>query len=159
MKSRALFLDRDGVINKEINYLFKIEDFSFNRGIFKLCKHYQDQDYKIIVITNQAGIARGLYSKNEFHDLTNWMILEFLQRGITIDKVYFCPHHPDYTGKCLCRKPEIGMIRDAEKEFNLDLSKSVLIGDKNSDIEAGRKAGIGKNFLIEPNKIPKYLTE
>lgn len=155
--SKALFLDRDGVINKEINYLFKIEDFIFNRGIFKLCKEYQKKGYKLIVITNQAGIARGYYSEKDFNNLTNWMIDEFSKRKITIDKVYHCPHHPNFTGLCSCRKPEIGLIKKAQVEFNLNLSKSILIGDKMSDIQAGKNAGIGSNILIEKNKIPRNL--
>ena len=157
MKEKALFLDRDGVINKEVNYLFKIEDFIFNRGIFSLCKKFQDKGYKIIVVTNQAGIARGFYKEDDFLKLTKWMINEFFNRGIIIQKVYHCPHHPKYTGICSCRKPNPGMIKKSELEFNLDLSKSVMIGDKTSDIEAGKNAGIGLNILISPNKIPKEL--
>lgn len=157
MKEKALFLDRDGVINKEVNYLFKIEDFIFNKGIFSLCKKFQDKGYKIIVVTNQAGIARGFYKENDFQKLTKWMINEFFNRGIIIQKVYHCPHHPKYTGVCSCRKPNPGMIKKSELEFNLDLSKSVLIGDKTGDIEAGKNAGIGLNILISPNIIPKEL--
>lgn len=157
MKSRALFLDRDGVINKEISYLFQIKDFIFNNGIFKLCKKYQNKGYKIIVITNQAGIARGFYKESDYLQLTQWMIKEFLNRGIIIQKVYHCPHHPEYTGVCSCRKPNPGMIKESEIEFNLDLSKSIMIGDKISDIEAGKNAGIGLNILISQNKIPKEL--
>jgi len=158
IKSKALFLDRDGVINKEINYLYKIKDFVFNRGIFSLCKKYQNKGFKIIVVTNQAGISRGYYKENDYLKLTQWMINEFLNRGIIIQKVYHCPHHPEFTGSCSCRKPGIGMIREAELEFNIDLSKSILIGDKMSDIQAGQNAGVGENLLILPNKIPRNLT-
>jgi D-glycero-D-manno-heptose 1,7-bisphosphate phosphatase len=157
MKARALLLDRDGVINKEINYLFQKKDFIFNHGIFKLCRKYQNKGYKLIVITNQAGIARGLYKESDYLLLTQWMINEFLNRGIVIHKVYHCPHYPGLTGLCSCRKPHPGMINKSEKEFNLDLSKSILIGDKISDIEAGKNAGVGLNILITPNKIPKEL--
>ena len=157
MSSRALFLDRDGVINREINYLFKIDYFVFNKCIFELCKKYQSNNFKIIVVTNQAGIAKGFYSEDDFKKLTNWMILEFFKRDIKIDKVYHCPCHPDFSSECKCRKPDIGMITRAKLDFDLDLSKSVLIGDKLSDIEAGKKAGIGLNILISPNKIPKEI--
>ena len=157
MKFKALFLDRDGVINREINYLFRIEDFIFVDGIFELCKKYQKKNYKIFVITNQAGIAKGYYDTNDFDILTNWMIQKFYSAGITISKVYYCPHHPDVSGSCNCRKPNAGMIEQAEKEFDIDIANSILIGDKISDIEAGRNAGIGLNILISSNNIPKDL--
>lgn len=159
MKSKALFLDRDGVINKEINYLHKIEDFIFVNGVLQLCEKYQSKGYKIVVITNQAGIARGFYTEKEYFILTNWMINEFLKKGINIDRVYHCPHHPEFSGTCFCRKPNPGMLKKSETELNLDLSESILIGDKLSDIEAGHKAGVGLNILIRPNKIPKELYE
>lgn len=157
MKSRALFLDRDGVINKEINYLYRIEDFIFIDGVFELCKKYQNINYKLFVITNQAGIARGFYSEVDYKKLTNWMINEFLKKGINLTEVYHCPHHPEITGECSCRKPNPGMIKQAEHEYNLDLSGSILIGDKMSDIEAGKNAGIGLNILITQNNIPAEL--
>ena len=154
---KALFLDRDGVINKEINYLYRIQDFKFNNRIFRLCKKFQDEGYLIFVITNQAGIARGYYTKKDFEIVTKWMINQFLLKKIKITKVYFCPHHPDFSKKCNCRKPNPGMILNAMEEFDIDLSNSVLIGDKKSDIIAGNKAGIGKNILIDANLIPKFL--
>jgi len=157
MKSKALFLDRDGVINMEINYLYRIEDFIFINGIFELCEKYHQNGYKIFVITNQAGIAKGFYDENDFYTLTNWMINKFSSKGITISKVYYCPHHPEISGSCTCRKPNPGMIKQAEKEFDLDIENSILIGDKISDIEAGKNAGIGLNILIAPNRIPYEL--
>lgn len=157
MKSKALFLDRDGIINKEIDYLYRIEDFIFIDGIFELCQYYQNNDYKIFVITNQAGISRGFYTEDDYKKLTNWMINEFSKKGITIMKVFHCPHHPEITGECSCRKPNPGMLKQAENEYNIDLSSSILIGDKISDIEAGKNAGVGLNILIIPNKIPKEL--
>ena len=92
---KALFLDRDGVINKEKNYLYKIEDFEFIDGVFDTCRYFQDLGYLIIVITNQAGIARGKYTEKDFEILTTWMLKEFEKENITISKVYYCPHHPD----------------------------------------------------------------
>ena len=118
--NRALFLDRDGVINIEKEYLYKIEDFEFIDGVFSTCWHFQDQGYLMIIITNQAGIARGKYSKNDFVKLTQWMLQKFTSQGISISKVYHCPHHPDFSGTCDCRKPNPGMICQAQKEFNLD---------------------------------------
>jgi D-glycero-D-manno-heptose 1,7-bisphosphate phosphatase len=153
---KALFLDRDGVINKEKNYLYKIEDFEFIDGVFETCKYFQDKDYLIIVITNQAGIARGKYSEADFNKLTKWMIQEFSKKNIKISKVYHCPHHPDFTGECECRKPKPKMILDAKKEFDIDLENSILVGDKNSDIEAGLNAGIKEIYLISTgHKIEK----
>jgi len=145
---KALFLDRDGVINKEKNYLYRIEDFEFIDGVFETCKYFQNQGYLIIVITNQAGIARGKYTEFDFEVLTKWMLSKFQENGINISKVYHCPHHPDFSGNCDCRKPNPGMILQAQKEFNVDLKNSILVGDKNSDIEAGLNAGISNNYLI-----------
>jgi D-glycero-D-manno-heptose 1,7-bisphosphate phosphatase len=146
--NKALFLDRDGVINKEKNYLYKIKDFEFIDGVFKTCRYFQDLGYLIIVITNQAGIGRGKYSKNDFIILTDWMLQEFENQGIKISKVYHCPHHPAFNGECKCRKPKPKMIFDAQNEFDIDLKESILIGDKNSDIKAGINAQIGQNYLI-----------
>ncbi len=150
--NKALFLDRDGVINIEKNYVYKIEDFEFIDGIFELTRKYQDMGYLIIVITNQAGIARGYYTENDFMKLTEWMQQEFEKNGIHITKVYYCPHHPDYglgiyKKDCDCRKPKPGMILKAKEEFNINLKESILIGDKESDIEAGKRAGVGTNLL------------
>lgn len=146
--NKALFLDRDGVINKEKNYLYKIEDFEFIDGVFETCKYFQSLGYLIIIITNQAGIAREKYTEEDFNILTKWMMKEFLKEGINISKVYYCPHHPDFSAECACRKPKPKMILDAQKEFNIDLKNSILVGDKNSDIEAGINAKIVNNNLI-----------
>jgi D-glycero-D-manno-heptose 1,7-bisphosphate phosphatase len=144
---KALFLDRDGVINIDKHHIFRKEDFEFSKGIFDLCKEYSCAGFLIIVLTNQAGIAKGYYSEADFLQLTAWMIEEFLGYGITISKVYYCPHHPDITGPCDCRKPNPGMLIKAVKEFDLDITECVLIGDKESDIEAGRRAGIPDSNL------------
>lgn len=146
--NKALFLDRDGVVNKEKNYLYKIEDFEFINGVFETCRYFQDKGYLIIFITNQAGIARGRYTEEDYQVLTKWMIREFEKENIKISKVYHCPHHPDFSGICECRKPNPKMILDAQKEFEIDLENSILVGDKNSDIEAGINAGIHQNYLI-----------
>lgn len=146
--NKALFLDRDGVVNKEKNYLYKIKEFEFIDGVFEVSRYFQDRGYLIIIITNQAGIARGKYTKKDFNILTKWMIREFEKENIIISKVYYCPHHPEFSGKCECRKPKPKMILDAQKEFNIDLSQSILVGDKDSDIEAGINAGIVQNYLV-----------
>ncbi|MFD2285489.1 D-glycero-beta-D-manno-heptose 1,7-bisphosphate 7-phosphatase [Pedobacter petrophilus] len=146
--NKALFLDRDGVINIDHGYVYKIENFFFTDEIFKIAKHYQDQGFLIIVVTNQSGIARGYYTEIDFHRLTEWMVQKFRDQNIEITKVYHCPHHPDFNGPCSCRKPMPGMILSAKAEFDLDLPNSVLIGDNKTDIEAGEKAGVGENYLI-----------
>jgi D-glycero-D-manno-heptose 1,7-bisphosphate phosphatase len=153
MAYRAVFLDRDGVINKDHGYVYKIEDFDFMEGIFSFINKAQNFDYKIIIITNQAGIGRELYTEDDFNYLTEWMLDEFLRFGCQIDKVYHCPFHPtEGKGKYLkddfCRKPNPGMIIKAQKELNIDLTNSILIGDNFSDILAGIKSGIGTNILI-----------
>jgi D-glycero-D-manno-heptose 1,7-bisphosphate phosphatase len=150
---KALFLDRDGVINKEKHYVYKIEDFEFIEGIFESCAYFQQQDYLIFVITNQSGIARGYYTNEDFSNLTNWMLKEFDCKGVKITKVYYSPFHPEYgIGQyrldSWCRKPNPGMLEEARKEFDLDLSQSILIGDKETDIEAGITANIGMNILV-----------
>jgi D-glycero-D-manno-heptose 1,7-bisphosphate phosphatase len=150
---KALFLDRDGVINVEKNYVYRIEDFEFMTGIFELCAQAQALDYRLVIITNQAGIARGYYSEADYQRLTDWMLEQFRARGIGIDRVYHCPYHPtagagDYRRDSFHRKPNPGMILDARDALGLDLSRSVLVGDKASDIEAGTAAGVGHNLLL-----------
>ena len=146
---KALFLDRDGVINVEKDYLYKIEDFEFIDGIFELCRHYTELGYLIIVVTNQSGIAREYYNVDDFKRLTLWMQNEFLKRDIRLQKVYFCPHHPDISGECSCRKPKPGMLLSAQKEFDIDMKNSILIGDKERDIEAGLNAGLSQTYLFD----------
>ncbi len=148
MKNKALFLDRDGTINVEKNYVWKIEDFDFRDGIFEFVLEFFNQGYLIFVITNQAGIARGYYTEEDLLALNAWMVEAFRSKGITITAVYHCPHHPDYSGECECRKPKPGMILRACREYDLDLKNSVLAGDKMSDIGAGINAGVGTNYLI-----------
>lgn len=152
--NKALFLDRDGVINKEINYLHRIEEVVFLDGIFEICQHFQSLGFLIIVITNQAGIARGYYTEAEFLQVTDWMTQQFKKKGIEITRVYYCPYHPTegkgkYRADSYDRKPNPGMILKAKDEFDLDLKKSILIGDKESDIEAGIQAHVGTNVLIK----------
>ncbi|WP_373036899.1 D-glycero-beta-D-manno-heptose 1,7-bisphosphate 7-phosphatase [Sulfurimonas sp.] len=147
--NRALFLDRDGVVNVEKDYLYKIEDFEFIDGIFELCKYYQDSGYIIVVVTNQSGIARDYYSDEDFHELTSWMLEEFSSKGIVIKKVYYCPHHPDISGKCDCRKPNPGMLLQAAKELDIDLKNSIIVGDKERDIMAGINAGLTTTYLFD----------
>ncbi|MNI33878.1 D-glycero-alpha-D-manno-heptose-1,7-bisphosphate 7-phosphatase [compost metagenome] len=158
MKNKALFLDRDGVINIEKNYVYKIEDFEFIDGIFEVTKYFQDLGYLLIVITNQAGIGRGYYTEEDFAVLNDWMINQFKKRNININAVYYCPYHPlygigDYRLDSFDRKPNPGMIFRAEIDHNIDLTQSVLIGDKNSDILAGKNAGVSTIILLDSGTI------
>lgn len=148
-KNKALFLDRDGTINVEKNYVYKIDDFEFIEGVLDLISSYYKKGFLIFIITNQAGIARGYYTEDDYQILTNWILNEFHNKNIEIAKVYHCPHHPSISGKCDCRKPNPGMILKAIDEFNIDPINSILIGDKESDILAGENAGIGKNLYIQ----------
>jgi D-glycero-D-manno-heptose 1,7-bisphosphate phosphatase len=145
--NKALFIDRDGVINVDKKHVFRKEDFEFQEGIFELCSKYINDGFLIIVVSNQAGIAKGLYTEDDFLMLTEWMIGQFINRGIVISKVYYCPHHPDINGYCECRKPAPGMILKAVKEFNLNIAMCILIGDKETDLQAGRNAGIPESNL------------
>jgi len=145
----ALFLDRDGVINIEKNYLYKREEFQFIEGVFESCRYFKKLGYLIIIITNQAGIARKIYKEGDYQNLTTWMLNEFLKQGVEIDKVYHCPHHPDFSGECSCRKPKPGMVLAAKSDFDIDLNRSILVGDKRSDLLAALSAGVENRVLVE----------
>jgi D-glycero-D-manno-heptose 1,7-bisphosphate phosphatase len=146
MPIKTIFLDRDGVINKEVAYLYKINDFIFIKGIFNACQYFQKKGYEIVIITNQSGIERGLYTKDDYEIITNWMLRQFIKQGISILDVFHCPHSPH--SNCKCRKPKPGMIKDASEKHNIDLTQSWVIGDKESDIEAANAAGISKTILV-----------
>ena len=146
---KALFLDRDGVINIEKNYLHKINDFEFIEGIFDLCNCFQNLGYQIFVVTNQSGIARGYYTEQDFEKLSVWMKTKFQEKDINITDIFHCPHHPDISGKCECRKPNPGMLLKAAKIYNIDLKNSIIIGDKERDIEAGLNAGLQESYLYD----------
>ena len=155
-RTRALFLDRDGIINVDKEYVWRTEDFAFVPGIFELCRTAQDVGLVPVVVTNQAGIGRGLYTEHDFQALTEWMLAEFRARGIGIGRVYHCPYHPtdgigDYRRDSPDRKPNPGMILKAMDDLGLDLSRSVLVGDKDSDIDAGRAGGVGYNIKLSPH--------
>lgn len=156
-KNKALFLDRDGVINYDYGHVGKIENFKFIKEIFDICRSAQDNGFILIIITNQAGIAKGFYSEDDFKNLTTWMENKFLEQNIKITKVYYCPYHKDaviskYKIDSFDRKPKPGMILKAIKEYNIDPTKSVFIGDKNTDEEASNNAGVEKFIrFVEKN--------
>ena len=159
MINKALFLDRDGVINHDYGYVCKAKDFHFIDGIFDLARSAHEQHFKLVVITNQSGIGRGYYTEADFHKLNKWMCNQFLEAGAPIDKVYFSPYHPaagigDYLKDDYSRKPHPGMILQAQEELRIDLYNSLLVGDKLSDIKAGAAAGIGTNLLLSTGSSP-----
>ncbi|KGJ93626.1 D-glycero-beta-D-manno-heptose 1,7-bisphosphate 7-phosphatase [Thalassotalea sp. ND16A] len=151
--NRTLFLDRDGIINVDHGYVYKPQEFEFVDGIFEVCRYAQELGLQIIVITNQSGIARGMYSEQDFLKLSEWMKAEFIKEQVIITDVYFCPHHPTkgldaYKIACDCRKPKPGMILSAAKKHNIDLKQSIFIGDKTSDMTAAQDAGIHNRILV-----------
>ncbi|MDY0327634.1 MAG: D-glycero-beta-D-manno-heptose 1,7-bisphosphate 7-phosphatase [Arcobacteraceae bacterium] len=145
--NKAVFIDRDGVINVEKDYVYRIEDFEFIDGVFDSCRYLQDLGYILIVITNQSGIGRGYYKEEDFANLTFWMVGEFAKNGVNIANVYHCPHAPNV--ECNCRKPKTGMIDSAVEKFDIDVSKSYLIGDKISDIECAKNANIKTSIHVK----------
>ena len=154
--TKALFLDRDGLINIDHGYVYKKEDFDFIDGIFDLCRTAKEKNFKVFVVTNQSGIGRGYFTENDFFNLSLWMCEKFWENGVVIEKVYFSPYHVDasvekYKKEHFSRKPNPGMILDAEKEFDLDLKASLMLGDKLSDVQAGVSAGVGVNILYDVN--------
>ena len=146
MTIKTIFLDRDGVINKEVNYLHKIVDFQFISGVFDACHNFQILGYKIIIVTNQAGIGKGYYSEKDYQILTQWMLNQFNQNNIKILDILHCPHLPD--SKCDCRKPSPGMFLKAKNIHNVDMEKSWMIGDKEADIQAAHKSNIRNTILV-----------
>jgi len=143
---KALFLDRDGIINIDHGYTYKIEDFEFVEDIFNFIKAYSDAGYIIFIVTNQSGIGRGYYTKQDFKHLTTWMLNIFKSKQIHIENVYFCPHSPEEN--CHCRKPNIGMMEQALSAYDIDLTNSWLVGDKQSDIDFAIHANIGNRIAI-----------
>ena len=146
MTIKTIFLDRDGVINKEINYLHKIKDFKFINGVFDTCQYFKSLNYQIIIITNQSGISRGFYSESDFQKITKWMIKQFNKNNIDILDVIHCPHQP--SDFCNCRKPKPGMFLSAKNRHNISMEKSWMIGDKEIDIMAANAAKITNTILV-----------
>jgi D-glycero-D-manno-heptose 1,7-bisphosphate phosphatase len=150
---KALFLDRDGVINVDRDYVHLRSEFEFKPGIFELCLAAQELGYLLVVVTNQAGIARGYYSEAEFLELTDWMLGQFRDHQVQISRVYYCPYHPvfgvgKYKADSPDRKPNPGMLLRAQTELKVDLASSILLGDKLSDIQAALAAGVGTQILL-----------
>ena len=146
MAIKTIFLDRDGVVNKEVRYLYKLSDFEFIDGIFDACLYFQKLGYEIVIVTNQSGITRGYYNENDYQKLTEWMLGQFNENGINILGTFYCPHGPE--SLCECRKPKPGMLIEAKHKYNISMKDSWMIGDSESDIKAANAAGISKTILV-----------
>ena len=149
----AAFLDRDGVLNEDRGYVHRWEDFAFLPGVIDALRRLQQKGYLLVVITNQSAVARGLCAETDVLALHERMRAFLHGQGIELAGIYYCPHHPQgsvarYTRACACRKPEPGMILRAAREHGIDLSRSLLVGDKLSDLEAGRAAGLPSLYLV-----------
>ena len=162
MPIKTIFLDRDGVINKDINYLHKIDDFIFIDGIFDICQCFRKLGYELIVVTNQSGIYRNLFTETDYQKLTYWMSNQFRDKGINILDIFHCPHGPK--SNCSCRKPKSGMLIEAQIKYNIDMENSWMIGDKERDILAASQAGIKNTILlndsyrkIESNSTARFI--
>ena len=143
---KTIFLDRDGVINREVQYLYKIDDFEFIDGIFDACLYFQNLGYQIIIITNQSGISRGYYTERDYQKLTQWMLDQFENKYINILDIFHCPHGPN--SSCNCRKPMPGMFLSAKTKHNIDMKQSWMIGDKEVDVIAANASGISNTILV-----------
>ncbi|MBR5233921.1 MAG: HAD-IIIA family hydrolase [Clostridia bacterium] len=164
-KGKAAFLDRDGTININTGHLFRQEDFIFTQNAPERIAELQKKGYYITVISNQAGVAKGMYTENDIAKLNSFINKKLLPYGVIIDAFFHCPHHPDgvvkeYTVDCDCRKPKAGMIFKAVEYYKslgieIDLSQSILIGDKDTDIQAGETAGVGRCIKAENNIFPE----
>src|SRR6195952_3885967 len=150
-KNKAVFLDRDGVLNHEQgDYIRRVEDFIILDN-YDALKTLQDKGYLLIVATNQGGLAKGWYTENELAKMHGHLKEVYKNHGIEITDIFYCPHHPDFTGDCDCRKPKPGLLLKAIEKYNIDPAKSYFIGDRERDIEAGAAAGV-KGILVNSDQ-------
>lgn len=161
--ARALFLDRDGVINEDAHFVHRKEDCRFLPGIFELCRKAKAAGFLIIIATNQSGIGRGRFSEEQFASFMEWMKARFTEEGVTIDAVYYCPHHPTegkgaYRRPSLDRKPSPGMFLKAKSNFKINMAKSIAIGDAARDGQAAHAAGVGTILHLKGKPAPESLT-
>ncbi|TKI05879.1 D-glycero-beta-D-manno-heptose 1,7-bisphosphate 7-phosphatase [Martelella alba] len=153
----AIFLDRDGTINVDHGYVSEIDDFQFIDGVIEALQELKKMGFALVVVTNQSGIARGKFTEEQFMRLTEWMDWSLADRGVDLDGIYFCPHHPeagsgDYRQDCDCRKPKPGMLLAAQRYLHIDMAASYMVGDSVKDIQAGRAAGVGTAILVRSGK-------
>jgi D-glycero-D-manno-heptose 1,7-bisphosphate phosphatase len=152
VKNKAVFLDRDGVLNKEMgDYVCRLEDFHVLEQNIEPLKTLRDKGYLLIVATNQGGLAKGWYSEEELGKMHTLLKDTYRRHGVEFTDIYYCPHHPDFTGDCDCRKPKPGMLLEGIKKYNIDPAKSYFIGDRERDVIAGTAAGV-KGILINSDQ-------
>ena len=161
MFNKALFLDRDGVINKDFHYVYRINDIEFIDHIFDLVKFANQLGFIVIIVTNQAGISRGIFTEKEFIELMEWILSQFKKKKALITDYYYCPYHPNFQNKKYeifknDRKPKPGMFLKAKEKYNINMHESILIGDNITDMMAGEKAKLGKLIYFSKTKINKY---
>ena len=153
---KAVFLDRDGTLNIDHGYVHKIDDFQFIKGSIDALKELKEMGYLLVLVTNQSGIARGYFSEDQFLQLTEWMDWSLADRGVDLDGIYYCPHHPEGKGEykedCACRKPKSGMLLEAIKALKIDPAQSIMVGDKIEDLKAGIGAKVRTNILVRTGK-------
>jgi D-glycero-D-manno-heptose 1,7-bisphosphate phosphatase len=151
---KVAFLDRDGVINTEVNYLHRINDFEYTHKCKDALLQLIKKGFKLIIVTNQAGIAKAIFTEEEYYKLTDFYKEDLFKDNILIHDIFYCPHHVDgvlknFSIECNCRKPKPGMFIDAIEKHNIDINSSIMVGDKISDIDAAESAGIRNLFLVE----------
>ncbi|WP_117233501.1 D-glycero-beta-D-manno-heptose 1,7-bisphosphate 7-phosphatase [Vibrio maerlii] len=157
MAKPAVFLDRDGVINVDHGYVHDEHDFEYIDGVFEATKAFKAMGYQLVLVTNQSGIARGMFSEDRFMSLTQWMDWNFSDNGVDFDGIYYCPHHAEkgigeYKIDCDCRKPKPGMFISARDFLKIDMANSVMVGDKAEDLMAAEAAGVGTKILVRTGK-------
>ncbi len=146
---KAIFLDRDGVINTERGFTYRLQDFVILPDLIEVLQLFQQKGFILIVVSNQSGVAKGLYKQTDVEIIHSYMLNEFTKNTISISEIYYCIHHPDVSA-CICRKPDSLFVEKALARFDIDPKKSYFIGDKERDVEAGEKAGV-TGILIEAN--------
>jgi len=166
--NKAVFLDRDGTVNEEVHYLSDSKDLKLLPRVAEAIKMFNDAEYKVIIITNQSAIAKGFLTIEKLNEIHEKLLTLLNKKGAKIDAIYYCPHHPNEG--CMCRKPKPGLLLKASKEHNIDLNRSYMVGDKLTDIEAGKRAGCktilvktgyGKEEIIKINtdNCPDFITD
>jgi D-glycero-D-manno-heptose 1,7-bisphosphate phosphatase len=153
----AIFLDRDGTINVDHGYVHEIDKFEFIDGAIEALRELKAMGFALVLVTNQSGIARGIFSEAQFEQLTEWMDWSLADRGVDLDGIYYCPHHPEgtvdeYRQQCDCRKPQPGMLISARDYLHIDMAASYMVGDKAEDMQAAQAAGVGTKVLVRTGK-------
>ena len=149
MSNRALFLDRDGVVNEDHGFVHRVEDVIFQKGILELGRYFTARGWKIVIVSNQSGIARGYYGHEDVDKLHAFIREKFGFHKVNITDIFYCPHYPPVSGPCGCRKPEPGMFLEAAEKHGIDLPRSIMVGDKSSDMAAADAAGIERKYFLQ----------